>query len=290
MNLQFACADFTFPLLSHEKSLELIKMLGIVAVDIGFFQDRSHTQPSKVFMNIARESALLKKKLKDRDLIAADLFLQLAVDHYSKAINNPDPAVRDTAREAFLKTLEVAERIGAEHISILPGVEFETDKPGDSFKRAVDELRWRVDKAKDAGIILGIEAHLGSFCENPQSVKELVSEVKGLTLTLDYTHFTKLGISDQQIEILMPYASHFHARAACKNRTQTTLQNNTIDYARVMRTMIDSNYKGFVGLEYVWFEWEHMNETDNVSETLLLKELLQAEFNRYKKELISKEN
>ena len=37
MDLRFACADFTFPLLPHAKSLELIKLRGIDAVDIGFF-------------------------------------------------------------------------------------------------------------------------------------------------------------------------------------------------------------------------------------------------------------
>jgi sugar phosphate isomerase/epimerase len=278
MELRFACADFTFPLLAHDKALDLIRLLDIDAVDIGFFQDRSHIQPSDVFKDIPGRSRKLRKSLDDRGMQAADLFLQLAADFHSKAINNPDPGVRNEARTAFQKTLDVASRIGAHHVSILPGAEFDGEKAGDSYKRAVDELEWRVEEATKAGLVLGIEAHLGSFCETPECARKLVQDVKGLTLTLDYTHFTKRGIEDSVIEELMPYASHFHARNACKGRAQCTAKDNTIDYPRVMRKMIENNYKGFVGLEYVWIEWEHMNEADNVSETIQLRNVLRKAY------------
>ena len=283
MELRFACADFTFPLLTHDKALDLIKLLDIDAVDIGFFQDRSHIQPFAVFRDIAGESARLKKSLDDRSMVAADLFLQLAADFHSKAINNPDAAVRTEARTAFMKTLEVASRIGAHHVSILPGVNFETGDPTDSYKCAVDELAWRVEKAAGANLVLGVEAHLGSFCETPECAGKLIQDVEGLTLTLDYTHFTKLGIEDSVIEVLMPHASHFHARNACKGRAQCTMKDNTIDYQRVMRKMVENNYKGFVGLEYVWIEWEHMNEADNVSETIQLMNVLKKTYEEYLK-------
>ena len=35
MRYPLACADFTFPLLTHEHSLDLIAMLGFEGVDIG---------------------------------------------------------------------------------------------------------------------------------------------------------------------------------------------------------------------------------------------------------------
>ena len=36
----------------------------------------------------------------------------------------------------------------------------------------------------------------------------------GLTLTLDYTHFTRLGLPDADVEPLLKVASHFHVRGA----------------------------------------------------------------------------
>ncbi len=38
----------------------------------------------------------------------------------------------------------------------------------------------------------------------------------GLTLTLDYTHFTRIGLADTEVEPLVQYASHFHARRRLK--------------------------------------------------------------------------
>ena len=33
-------------------------------------------------------------------------------------------------------------------------------------------------------------------------------------------------------------------------------------------------YSGYVGVEYVWIDWEHCNEVDNLSETILMRDLL----------------
>ena len=43
---KLACADFTFPLLPHDKVLDLIAALELDGVDIGLFEGRSHLWPS----------------------------------------------------------------------------------------------------------------------------------------------------------------------------------------------------------------------------------------------------
>ena len=73
-----------------------------------------------------------------------------------------------------------------------------------------------------------------------------------------------------------PLASHFHARAARPTRLQAPLKENTIDYAAILRSMGQSGYSGWIGLEYVWVDWEHCNEVDNLSETILLRDHLRA--------------
>ena len=50
--LKFACADFTFPLLPHDKVLTLIAMLDCEGVDIGLFSGRSHLTAESEFENI----------------------------------------------------------------------------------------------------------------------------------------------------------------------------------------------------------------------------------------------
>jgi sugar phosphate isomerase/epimerase len=121
-----------------------------------------------------------------------------------------------------------------------------------------------------------VEAHVGSVAPSPREALRLVQQVPGLTLTLDYTHFTRRGVPDSAIEPLVPFASHFHARGARKGRLQAPLKHNTIDYARILRAMKASGYRGFVGLEYVWIDWEHCNEVDNLSETVLLRDFFRS--------------
>jgi sugar phosphate isomerase/epimerase len=268
MARRFACADFTFPLLTHDQALQLIAMLGFEGVDIGLFEGRSHLWPSREFKNVEVSARQLKEKLDAQGLQAADIFLQMDADFQPYAINHPETARRQKARDWFLKTLDYAAGCECRHVTTLPGVHFELESLDASFNRAVAELQWRVDQASEAGIVLGVEAHVGSLVPDPISAERLVQQVAGLTLTLDYTHFTRLGMPDAAIEPLVQYASHFHVRGARQDRLQESFALNTIDYERVYQAMKAAGYNGWIGIEYVWIDWEHCNECDNLSETI----------------------
>jgi hypothetical protein len=69
----------------------------------------------------------------------------------------------------------------------------------------------------------------------------------------------------------MPYASHFHARNAAPGQLQTIFKESTIDYKKVVKSMLKNQYKGFIGIEFIWMEWEKGNRVDNVSESILLR-------------------
>ena len=275
--LSLACADFTFPLLPHDRVLDLIALLDFEGVDIGLFEGRSHLWPSREFKQGARAGARLGRKLADRGLRCADVFLQMAPDFVPYAINHPEPARRRRARDWFLRTLDYAQAAGARHVTTLPGVNFEKAKPQDSWSRCCAELAWRVEQAVQNKIIFGIEAHVGSLATNPPAAQRLVRDVPGLTLTLDYTHFTRCGLPDKTVEPLVQHASHFHARGARKGRLQAAFKQNTIDYARVLQMMQQTHYRGYIGVEYVWIEWEHCNEVDNLSETIQMRDFLRRE-------------
>ena len=59
-----------------------------------------YVQPSSEFKNVNRSARSLRRKLEYNGLVAADLFLQLALDYQSRAVNNPRPAIRRKARDA----------------------------------------------------------------------------------------------------------------------------------------------------------------------------------------------
>ena len=272
MKAKFACADFTFPLLTHDQSLQLVSLMEFKGVDIGLFEERSHLWPSREFKNVARSARALRVKLDGLGLKPADVFLQMAPDFKAFAINHPEGRRRKKARDWFQRTLDYTAGCGGRHITLLPGVHFEEESQADSLTRCVDELAWRLAQAKKHRLTVSVEAHVGSIAPRPSLAAALIKRVPGLTLTLDYTHFTRIGLPDSSVEPLVRHASHFHVRGARRGRLQERFAHNTIDYGRVFKAMQKADYKGWIGIEYVWQDWEHCNECDNLSETVLFRD------------------
>jgi sugar phosphate isomerase/epimerase len=261
--------------LPHNDVLKLIAMLGFEGVDIGVFQDRSHIQPSQVIPNLAGAANDLSHRVRDTGLNFADIFYQ-ASNFQDRAANQPDPEQRRQSRDLFLRMLEFTLRCNAPHMTALPGVDWEGEPHEQSLKRSAYELAWRAEQARQVGVVFSVEAHVGSVAPTPAAARQLVELSPGLTLSLDYTHFIRQGFSDDDCETLIPYAAHYHARGANKDRLQASLNDNTIDFQRVLRAMERAHYGGYVGIEYVWQDWEHCNEVDNLSETIQLRDRLRA--------------
>ena len=250
MKLKLACADFTYPILPHDQSLQMIAMLDLQGVDIGLFENRSHLQPSSEFKNVRRSARNLKKRLDNHGLIAADIFLQLALDYESRAVNHPSAQRRRRAREAFLNALDYTAECKGRHLTTLPGVHHPGESRRESLARAADELAWRVEKAREYRIVFAVEPHVGSFADTPKRAEKLVRDIPGLTLTLDHGHLYPRGYSEAAVAELIQHTSHFHARFVSNRGGPATLEGNTLDWKRVLRIMDKTGYKGWVELEY----------------------------------------
>lgn len=274
MRLKLACADFAFPLLTLDQALDVIALLGFDGVDIGLFEGRGSLWPSRELKNISRSARRLRKQLGDRGLKLADMFLHPGSGFMELAVNHPDPKSRRKAREIFERCVDYTVACGGRHLSYLPGVAWPGEAYNASLRRCADELAWRTEKAGRVGVVASIEAHLGSVVSKPPLVRRLIDMSPGLTLTLDYGHFTTQGIPDRAVQPLIAHASHFHARCGRKHRLQCALKDNAIDFTRILREMKRTSYRGYIGLEYVWIDWQHCNEVDNLSETILLRDHL----------------
>jgi sugar phosphate isomerase/epimerase len=193
------------------------------------------------------------------------------------APNHPDAGEREDAAALFRDMLGLAAALGAGGFTLLPGIHWPGESWDDSLARAADELAWRVEEGRAAGVRVSVEPHLGSVAETPEKALRLVERCPGLELTLDYTHFVFQGIPEAEVEPLIEHARHFHARAARPGSLQSSLRENTIDYGRVVEVMRETGYDGYLGIEYVWTPGEgayDLTRTDNVSETILLRDHL----------------
>ena len=274
MKLKLAGSNFSFRLLPFEGALDVIVRLDLAAVDICMFEGHNHLNPSTELRQPARSGARLRRLLAQRGLTLADLFLVAANSRETLAPNNPDPRDNARSREIFERSLDYLNAAGGSHLTQLPGVWFKRDNKARSFDRASQELAWRTKRAAGHGIVYSVEPHVGSIIETPADAARLAKLTPGLTYSLDYTHFTKAGYADGEIEPLLRYASHFHVRGARKGRLQTPFSQNQINYKRVLRAMRKHRYTGFQAIEYVWIEWEHCNECDNLSEIIRFRDFL----------------
>jgi len=274
--MKLACADFTWPLLQHEDVLRLIRSLGLDGLDLGLFAERSHIRPEVIRADIPMWAGVLRERIRRADLELADVFVQNALDFETMAPNNPDPREREAGMALFLDMLELARRLEAPGMTILPGARF-GDEPWDAaIGRAAEGLKQRVDAAARHGIQVSVEGHYGSCVDTPEKLARLVGLTPGLKLTLDYTHYAYVGIPDAEVEPLIPHARHFQARSACKGKLQARFSENSIDYARVLHCLQKMGYGGFFSIEYVWTDWQNLNQTDNVCETILMRDFVRA--------------
>lgn len=271
---KYSCADFTFPLLSHNKALQLIKLLGMDAVDLGIFENRSHHYPSHIAKDPVGTGKQLAHQLSIVGLEAADVFLQTGADPPIAAANDPKESVRAANREIFLKILEFTNTLGCSHVTGLPGVIHEGEKFKDDWQRACAETHWRIETANTANVVYSVEPHVGSILPDAETALQFINDCPGLSLTLDYGHFIYQNQTNESVHQLIPHASHFHARGGAKGKLQTMVKENEIDFRTIVSRLKEIGYSGFICMEYVYVDWEGCNRTDNVSETIRLHELL----------------
>lgn len=166
--------------------------------------------------------------------------------------------------------------MGSPGVTILPGVSYEGDAWEQAVDRAADELGERVSLAGEAGLRLSVEPHTGSIVDTPERALALLERVPGLTVTLDYGHFTYAGFTDEQIEPLTAHAGHVQCRGGASGVLQASMAANTIDFARMVEALQSHGYTGYLACEYVWADWLGCNLVDNLTETVALRDLLRA--------------
>jgi sugar phosphate isomerase/epimerase len=275
--IRLSCADNTFRLVQPwESAVEMIRLLEIEAVDVCLMGNRSHIRPEDVRDDIPGTAARIARGLVERELAASDLFCIPWTDFERFAPNHPDPAERERSRALFEDMLALAGRIESPGLTMLPGIDWPGETHEDSFDRSVEELAARAALARAQGVRFSIEPHLGSIAQDPGEARRLCEEAAGVELTLDYSHFIYQDYPEDEIEPLVAHARHFHARGARSRRMQAALKDSVVDFERMIDAAQTAGYEGDVGLEYLWIDWEHLNECDTVSETILLRDRLRA--------------
>ena len=274
--MKLGCADFTWPLMTHEDVVRHIAALGFDGIDLGLFEGRSHIQPGMVRQDVAMWSGVIGERLATAGLEAADVFFVPSFTLEDLAANHPDPAQRDGGFEAFCDILEFARRLGAPGMTMNGGIPIEGQATSESMRLSAAELTRRVEAAAAHDIEVRVEASVNSNTPTPEMALELVDAVPGLKLTIDYCHFVYQDIPESDVHPLLEHAAHFQCRGAAPGRMQVNFQENTIDYRGVLERLMALRYEAYFSIEYVWIDVWDCNRTENTMETIQFRDFAKA--------------
>ena len=176
-------------------------------------------------------------------------------------LGDPDTAKRTEAVENHYKWVEAAAVLGCAHIRVNAASDgsFEEQQ-----KLAADGLRRLCEYGDQHGINVIVENH-GGLSSNGQwlaGVIRMVDHRRCGTLP-DFGNFYEYD-RYQGVAELMPFAKAVSA----KSHDFDDQGNETAkDYLRLMRTVLDAGYRGWVGIEY---EGDKLPEREGIARTLQL--------------------
>lgn len=274
--MRLACADFSWPGLSHGLVLDIIHELGCEGVLLGLIGDYSPIPVDSVREDAPFWAGRLSERVSAHGLVLADVFPIASLDVTQLAVNHPDEAERERSAVFFRDMLDFTVRTPVDGLTILPGMPF-PDEPWDrSFERAASELAWRVEAARSRGLRLSVEPHHGSLVETPETAARLVEAVPGLELTLDYGHFAVQGIPDPDVEPLLEHTRLMHLRPGREGLVQSRLKDSTIDFERMVEQLGALGFDGWLAIELVHDERPGCQDCDVIQEARNLIQLVRG--------------
>lgn len=225
-----------------------------------------------------------KDKAKNRPYLAG--FKQRAVDlnvhtllimiDGEGALGDPDAADRLKAVENHYPWVEAAQFLGCHSIRVnaeTKGV----GTPEEQQDRAADGLRRLSEFAATHGLNVIVENH-GHLSSNGAWLAGVILKV-GLRNCGTLPDFGNFNIGEGQVydryrgvQEMMPYAKAVSAKSHDFDDQGDEIHT---DFRRMMHIVIDSGYRGWVGIEY---EGDRLSEPDGILHTKHLLERIRAEF------------
>jgi len=240
--------------MSLEDSCAILKDMGFEYADVGASGWSTFTAyvPQQVVKNIDDpdgEAARIRKIMDDSGISVSELF----VCDFGQAVNHPDPKERERSRGLFAKMAKIGGKAGFESIMMLPGNVHEDlgQTPEQAFQTSVEEYDWMVAEAQKNGLQLNFEPCIMSIAVEPENAIRLVEAVPGLGFTLDYAHQVQIGLRNEDIEVMHPYARHFHVKQSAQGEFEARPEEGVIDFSRLIRKLKADNYDGVVTIEFV---------------------------------------
>lgn len=262
--------SWSFPQLTLDEVAGLARVLGLDAIDIGYFY-RSTLDKAALLTDPERYGESLREQLPVAIANLYHLFGNGLIDR-----NLASPEGRATNIADFRQVARFCRAAGVPSVFVLPGVLNGSQSRGAALAETVESLKPLLDIAGEAGLTLCVEPHVHSYLESPALAAELCARVPGVKLALDYAHFVVSGYRQDEIDALAPHAGHVHLRQARPGALQAKLEQGVINFPALLATLRDAGYTGWLAAEYVHQDYFDTLHDDVLTETVKLRDLVRA--------------
>lgn len=266
-SIKLAGAAWSWVGATFAESAAIYRALGVNALDF-------LAVPGSRFdtYQIAADPAGEARKIKSLGVELSNLLMFFGNDFRDRAINDPDPAVRDDNLETFRRVLDFCAAAGFHSITVLPGVEQPNHSRDESLAWTAIELNRLNAAANDAGILLVYEPHVQSILESPHDALAFAQANRDVKLVIDYSHSVSLGYTSDDLDPLVPFAGHVHLRQAAPDKIQARWEEGTIDFPALVALLKRTGYQGYMTLEYEHDKFWNMDRCDVMTETIKMRD------------------
>jgi sugar phosphate isomerase/epimerase len=251
--IKLGCCAFLSGPRSVEDGLRLVADLGfryadVSAADIG---EKAQVDQQEAAARPQELGRLARQAADRHELALEELFIcPVFVDGQRVEVNSPDATLRTRVLDQFTRICAYAAEAGFKSVMGVPGTPQQGNSPQQNWDYSVEMLTRMVAIARQQGVRLNVEPHVGSIIQDPRLAVKLAQDAPGLTYTLDYSHFISLGYKEADVFPLHAYAAHMHARQARPGAGGCVVAEGTIDFPAIVKQLQAANWDGVIAMEY----------------------------------------
>lgn len=260
--MKLTVTSWSFPACSLTEAWGVARALGFQAMDLGLLHGAALDR-ARIIADPEGAAAALG------GLTVSNLYWLFGSDIVENAVSDPTAKARNEAE--FAQVCRFARAAGSPTIFVLPGVA----GPG-AFEASAAGLRGLLAVAAAHGVQLTVEPHVGGLLASPAATLQMLDQVPGLKLALDYAHFTCMGYRQEEIDVLAPHAGHVHMRQARPGALQAKWGEGVLDFTAMVGVLRDAGYQGWLAVEYVHQGYMNTLFDDVLTETIRMRDHLRG--------------
>lgn len=193
-------------------------------------------------------------------------------------LSSPDPDIRAQGAAVVRKQLELAERLGADTVLVVPGTVNETTPYDDCYARSRRELETLVAEAERRGVKIGIENVWNKFLLSPLEMKQYVDDFASpwIGVYFDVGNILLYGFPEQWIRILGNRIAKVHVKdfrtAVGNGKGFVPLLAGDVNWPEVMQALRKTGYSDTLTAEigvYANSPYQAVYDTANQLEAII---------------------